>query len=133
MACRAGRALKTCCNAQHSPPWVQLGCLAVVVLGLPNMRLTLSTRSNACRADKAREYERKLEYLRREEELIREEEMEAEALLQSDRPTLHTDQTAPEVGWNLPKDIAAGCHAEGLCRRLCAARAAPVSGWLLAG
>ena len=71
--------------------------------------------SAACRADKAREYERKLEYLRREEELIREEEMEAEALLQSDRPTLHTDQTAPEVGWSLP-DV--GSHADGLCRRL---------------
>ena len=86
-----------CYHAQHSPAWVQLGYLAMVVLGLSILWLTLSTRSDACRADKAREYERKLEYLRREEELIREEEMEAEALLQSDRPTLHTDQTAPEV------------------------------------
>ncbi len=57
--------------------------------------------------------------------------MEAEALLQSDRPTLHTDQTAPEVGCNLP-DVAAGCHDEGLCRWLRAACTAPVSVWLLA-
>ena len=70
----------------------------MLFFGLPHLWLIFSTVNAACRADKAREYERKLEYLRREEELIREEEMEAEALLQSDRPTLHTDQTAPEVG-----------------------------------
>ena len=45
-----------------------------------------------CRADVAKQYERKLEYLRREEELIREEEMEAEALLSSNQPSLKPDQ-----------------------------------------
>ena len=45
-----------------------------------------------CRADVAKQYERKLEYLRREEELIREEELEAEALLSSNQPIVQPDQ-----------------------------------------